>query len=145
MAVLTDTNIFLRLLQPHHPHCHAAEQAPDLLRSRGEELNVTSQNLIEFWAVATRPMSEDGLGLGIEEAGRKLDQIKRLWSLVAELPLAEEWERIVRLHGVLGKNTHDARLVAAMHVHGIESILTFNARDFVRYQDITVLEPAKIS
>lgn len=79
MAVLTDTNIFLRLLQPHHPHCRVAERALDLLRARSEELNVTSQNLIEFWAVATRPFSENGLGLGTDEAARELDQIKRLW------------------------------------------------------------------
>jgi predicted nucleic acid-binding protein len=68
MAELTDTNVFLRLLQPHHPHCRIAERALDLLRVRGEDPNVTSQNLIEFWAVATRPLSENGLGLDTREA-----------------------------------------------------------------------------
>jgi predicted nucleic acid-binding protein len=114
MAVLTDTNILLRLLQPHHPHCRSAEQALDLLRARGEEMNVTSQNLMEFWAVATRPFSENGLGLSIDEAARELSQIRRLWTLVSELPLVEEWERLVKLHGVSGRKTHDAHLVAAM-------------------------------
>jgi hypothetical protein len=35
--------------------------------------------------------------------------------------------------------------VAAMTVHGIESILTFNAQDFLRYTEIRVLDVAKIA
>ena len=144
MAVLTDTNIFLRLLQPHHPHCQIAERALDFLRAREEVLNITSQNLVEVWAAATRPFAENGLGLTVEQAGKELEQIKRFWVLVPEIPLFEEWERLVRTHKVSGKNTHDARLVAAMHIHGIEKILTFIVKDFVRYEDITVLDPASI-
>jgi predicted nucleic acid-binding protein len=45
---------------------------------------------------------------------------------------------------VSGKNAHDARLVAAMVVHGIDSILTFNAQDFVRYREIRVLDVTTI-
>lgn len=47
-------------------------------------------------------------------------------------------------YSVSGKNAHDARLVAAMRVHGIDSILTFNAQDFVRYTEIRVLDAAKV-
>ncbi len=145
MAVLTDTNILLRLLQPHHPHCQIAERALDALRTQNEILNIASQNLVELWAVATRPFDQNGLGLTIEEATRELNQIKRFWVLLPDLPLFEEWERLVKAHRVSGKNTHDARLVAAMHVHGIGSILTFNANDFSRYTGITVIDPAAMS
>jgi hypothetical protein len=31
-----------------------------------------------------------------------------------------------------------------MRMHGIEKILILNVRDFVRYRDITVLDPANI-
>jgi predicted nucleic acid-binding protein len=144
MAVLTDTNIFLRLLQPHHPHCRIAGQALDFLRAREEVLNITSQNLVELWAAATRPFAENGLGLTIEQATKELEQIKRFWGLLPDVPLYEEWERVVKMHRVSGRNAHDARLVAAMHVHGIEKILTFNVKDFVRFGDITVLDPASV-
>ena len=144
MAVLTDTNIFLRLLQPHHPHCRIAGQALDFLRAREEVLNITSQNLVELWAAATRPFAENGLGLNIEQATKELEQIKRFWGLLPDVPLYEEWERVVKMHRVSGRNAHDARLVAAMHVHGIEKILTFNVKDFVRFGDITVLDPASV-
>jgi predicted nucleic acid-binding protein len=144
MAVLTDTNIFLRLLQPHHPHCQIAGQALDFLRAREEVLNITSQNLIELWAAATRPFAENGLGLTVEQATKELEQIKRFWGLLPDVPLYEERERVVKMHRVSGRNAHDARLVAAMHVHGIEKILTFNVKDFVRFGDITVLDPASV-
>ncbi len=48
-----------------------------------------------------------------------------------------EWERLVTTHAVLGKNAHDARLVAAMVVHGIDGLLTFNAAHFNRFTAIT--------
>lgn len=84
------------------------------------------------------------LGLSIEQASKELDQIKRFWVLLPDVPLFEEWERVVKAYRVSGKNTHDARLVAAMHVHGIHSILTFNGNDFARYTDITVVDPATL-
>jgi hypothetical protein len=54
-----------------------------------------------------------------------------------------EWRRLVVAHSVSGKKTHDARLVAAMSVHGVAHILTLNADDFTRFTGITVLDPAK--
>src|ERR1019366_7519195 len=142
MAVVADTNIFLRILQPHHPHRSIAERALGALRARGEVMNVAPQNLVELWAVATRPVGENGLGLTSEQTAREIDQIKRLWTLLPEVPLFEEWERLVRTYQVCGRNTHDARLAAAMYVHGIENILTFNGKDFVRYTEIKVIDPA---
>jgi len=142
MAVLTDTNILLRLLQPHHPHCSIAERALDILRVRQETLNIVSQNLMELWAVATRAQDQNGLGLSVEEATQELYHIRRFWVLLPDLPLFEEWERLVKTHRVTGKNTHDARLVAAMHVHGIHNILTFNGSDFARYPNINIIDPA---
>jgi len=47
-------------------------------------------------------------------------------------------------YNVVGVQVHDARLVAAMHVHGVKRILTFNDRDFVRYSDIMALHPRTI-
>ena len=140
MAVLVDTNILLRLLQPQHPHVQLAEQAVERLRRRNEALNVATQNLIEFWAVVTRPVHENGLGFTTSQAIAEIRAIERFFSLLPEVPLQKEWERLVATHNVSGKNTHDARLVAAMFVHGVSTILTFNVQDFVRYP-ISVLNP----
>jgi predicted nucleic acid-binding protein len=52
-----------------------------------------------------------------------------------------DWRRLVVAHGISGKKTHDARIVAAMLVHGLKHVLTFNVSDFARYPDIVVLDP----
>jgi predicted nucleic acid-binding protein len=144
MAVLVDTNILLRMLQPHTAQATIANRALDVLRARSEELHIATQNLVEFWAVATRPAIVNGMGLASEQAIREVNALKRLFTLLPEAPLLSEWERLVTTYRVSGKNCHDARLVAAMMVHGTRSILTFNVQDFTRYSGITVLDPGLI-
>lgn len=144
MAVLVDTNILLRISQPDTANATIAERALDALRIRNEELRITSQNLVEFWAVATRPLTENGLGFTVEQAMGQMLALKRLFALLPEIPLQSEWERLVTSYRVSGKNSHDARLVAAMMVHGIGIILTFNVQDFARYSGITILDPRSV-
>jgi predicted nucleic acid-binding protein len=55
-----------------------------------------------------------------------------------------EWRRIVLAYSVSGAQVHDARLIAAMYVHGLTHLLTFNDRDFARYAGITVAHPGNI-
>jgi predicted nucleic acid-binding protein len=110
------------------------------LRTNNESLHITQQNIVEFWAVATRPIVANGLGFSTEQAAAEIDALKRLFILTPELPLQDAWERLVVDHAVSGKNAHDARIVAAMLVHGVESILTFNAQDCLRYGEIRVLD-----
>jgi predicted nucleic acid-binding protein len=145
MAVLVDTNVLLRLLQPRNPQAPIAERAVDSLRRRGEILCLASQNLVEFWAVATRQLTENGLGLTIEQAAAELNALRLFFTLLPEAPLQAEWERLITNYRVSGKTTHDARLVAAMLVHGMDSILTFNQQDFLRFGGITVLDPATVA
>jgi predicted nucleic acid-binding protein len=145
MAVPLDTNIFVRLLNPQAPQAVLAERALNALRASGEELQITSQNLVEFWAVATRPIAENGLGLSVEQAFKEVSALKSLFVLLPEIPLQSEWERLVTQYRVSGKGCHDARLVADMMVHGTLTILTFNMQDFSRYDGITVLDPRSVS
>ena len=145
MAVLLDTNILVRLANPLSAQASIAERALNALKARGEELQITPQNLVEFWAVATRPIAANGLGLTVEEAIKKLSAFKSLFALLPELSLQSQWESLVTQYSVSGKDCHDARLVAAMLVHGTDKILTFNVQDFTRYTRITVLDPRTVS
>jgi predicted nucleic acid-binding protein len=145
MAILADTNVLLRTAQPQHAHFAITLHALGALRVRGERPRITSQNIVEFWAVATRPLGANGLGLTTEQAASELGNLKSLFHLLPEVPIHTEWERIVRKYQVSGKSVHDARLVAAMIVHGIGEILTFNMQDFARYGEISVLDPANVS
>ena len=55
-----------------------------------------------------------------------------------------EWRRLVVTHSVAGVQVHDARLVAAMLVHGIPRLLTLNDRDFSRFTEISAIHPLAV-
>jgi predicted nucleic acid-binding protein len=125
-----------------------AREALRHLTVNGSTLGVAPQNLIEFWAVATRPRIANGLGLTPAQAVAELANMKAAFGLLPETAgLFPEWERICTTYNVQGKQSYDARLVAVMKVHGVARILTFNTADFVRYaagESITVLEPSSV-
>ncbi|HEV3255492.1 MAG TPA: type II toxin-antitoxin system VapC family toxin [Gemmataceae bacterium] len=146
MNILLDTNILARHAQPSHPQHTVAVTSTDALDNRGEQLCVVPQVLYEFWVVATRPASANGLGLSVAEAARELARLKGLFTFLPDSAgLYLDWERLVTLHQVTGKNAHDARLVAAMSVHGLTHLLTFNTADFARFPGVTALDPAAVA
>lgn len=142
MSYLADSNILSRLAQPQNPHHAIARRAIITLRQQGAEICLVPQNLIEFWAVATRPITSNGLGLTIAEAKYEVRKFKRLFTVYDDIPnIFAEWENLVLKHNVSGKNVHDTRLVAAMLTHNITHLLTFNVKDFKRFGEITVVDP----
>src|SRR5712691_10943013 len=141
MPYLVDTNVLLRLLQRSDPH----HQALRTLRQCGEQLCFTPQNLVEFWCVCTRPTTVNGFGLTVAETDRRARVIERLLTLLPDSPaMHAEWRRLVVTHAVSGVQVYDARLVAAMRVHGVTNLLTLNIDDFTRYPGITAVHPQNI-
>jgi len=142
MSVLADTNILLRRTQPTHPsHKLAIESVPGLLAA-GEPVLYNLQTISEFWNVLTRPVDRNGIGFSPQDALREVAQIERVLTLLPDSPAVYlEWKRLVALHAVSGAKVHDAKLVAAMNVHGVSRILTFNIADFARY-DVEAIDPA---
>jgi predicted nucleic acid-binding protein len=62
-----------------------------------------------------------------------------------DLAVHETWRRLLVTHRVSGTQVHDARLVAAMKVHSVSRILTFNTRDFARFKEIEAVHPADLA
>jgi len=144
---LVDTNIMLRFLIRNDAAYPSIRQAVRILKSRHEQLVTTSQNIAEFWNVCTRPTAaRGGLGLSIVATEQRVKLLERHFRVLADTPLVyAEWRSIVLNHQVIGVHVHDARLVAAMKVHGIASILTINVTDFKRYPSISVISPEQIA
>lgn len=55
-----------------------------------------------------------------------------------------EWRRLVTAHSVLGKQVHDTRIVAAMNIHRVTNLLTFNTADFKRFSNIVLVDPKTV-
>jgi predicted nucleic acid-binding protein len=145
MRVLVDTNILLRSAQPNHPLSSQATHAVAQLIRQKDAVFFCSQNIAEFWNVATRPAGLNGLGLSQGEALKEIGSIEKLLTLLPDIPaIYIAWKQIVRDHAVQGVKVYDARLVAIMRVYAVESVLTFNASDFKRYSNITALHPTSM-
>lgn len=145
MNDLIDTNILTRLVQPTHAMHREALDAVTLLIGRAHNLHVAAQNLYEFWVVATRPAIVNGLGKTATEALADLVYLEGLFHRLDEtVPIYSVWRGLVASTPILGKNGHDARLVAAMTVHGLTHLLTFNTQDFRQYPAITAVAPADV-
>jgi predicted nucleic acid-binding protein len=96
MQCLIDTNVLLRALDRQHSKYRVARRAMIALRRQNYRLVLTTQNLIEFWAVATRPVDAKGLGMSTEWTATQLVRIKRFFSLLPDTPdVFPEWESLV--------------------------------------------------
>ena len=143
---LLDTNVLLRWILPRDPLSPAARSAVRHLVRGGNTLQVCSQNLIEFWSVATRPVSANGIVLTPERTAHLVDRIERLLQVLEDTPaIYREWRRLVQQCAVVGRQVHDARIAACMLAHGVTQILTFNPDDFRRYPGIVPVSPHDVS
>ena len=149
MVILLDTSVLARLANAADRLNPIAAQAVSELHGRGEVLHVTAQNMIEFRNVATRPAAVNGLGLSAAEAEAKAAIFESTFPLLPETPdIFPAWKAIVAALAVVGKQVHDARLVAICHVHGVSHMLSFNVAHFTRLAafgpKLTVLDPAAV-
>lgn len=146
MSYLVDTNVLLRSVQPSHPAHETAVSAIQKLLEQGTTLYLASQNLIEFWAVVTRPVAANGLGWTVAKTLQEIAELKSFFILQPDTPsVFTEWEKLVAQYQAMGKQVHDARLVAVMKTYQISFLLTFNVADFKRFTEITVIDPSSIS
>jgi predicted nucleic acid-binding protein len=145
MNYVLDSNILLRMAQDTHPMHAEATQATITLIRQGETLHIIPQNLYEFWSVATREIKYNGLGLSVGDTQNELARLRSLFSYLPDTPaVCSQWERLIVQYAVIGRDSHDTRIVAAMNVHGVTHLLTFNKDDFRRYTNIVVVSPGEI-
>ncbi len=146
MNIALDSNLLLRWVQHAHPQQSVTKSAMKNLELGGHDLCLLPQNLHEFWVVATRPPNVNGLGKSGPETTSLIKQFRSAYQLFGDIPsILPEWLNLVSTYNVLGKQAHDARIAAAMAVHGITHILTFNGTDFARYPAVTALDPYAVA
>lgn len=142
---LLDTNVVMRFCNPSNvQHCLSTDAISRLLTQK-DECFLTAQILVEFWVVATRPVEVNGLGWTVEQTRITIDQLLDRFPLLEESSqIFPNWLNLVTTSRVMGKRTHDARIVAAMLANGITHLLTFNPSDFAITSSITIIRPQEL-
>jgi len=139
-SYLADTNLLLRLADPASPQHPVAAQALARLLGQGDEVYLTSQNFIELWAVATRPVEANGFGWNSERTAREVTELQARFPLLPDSPeIFTRWLELVKQLPIHGKRVHDARLVAVLQAHSVEYLITFNTSDFAAFSSVVSL------
>lgn len=114
MTYLLDTNVLTRLVEPGHPMNATVTRALAQIAADVSPTFIVPQSLYEFWVVATRALSVNGLGRAPSQVVSDIVYFKTLFTLLDDSPaIYPAWERLVATTGVVGKKAHDTRLVAA--------------------------------
>lgn len=143
---LLNTNIILRLFDSSNEQHRIATDAISHLLTKGHDCLLIPQVLIEFWAVATRPVEVNGFGWTIEQTRNVLNQLIDRFPLLEDSPqIFLNWLDLVTTRNVKGKRTHDARIVAIMLTHEITHLLTFNVDDFTSMTKVIVVRPQDLA
>jgi predicted nucleic acid-binding protein len=138
MSILIDTNVLLRRAQPASPQHQLAIDALQALVVADVEMCLLPQVIYEYWVAATRPLAANGLEMAIPIVEQAVDELLQDFTLLKdERGIFGRWRSLVVAHRILGKNAHDARLVAAMQRHGLTNLMTFNKQDFTGIQVYT--------
>jgi predicted nucleic acid-binding protein len=86
VAILIDTSVLGRLANRADAAHLLAVSAIAELHRRGEVLQITAQNLVEFRNFATRPVRVNGLGLAASTADGLGANFEASFPLLAETP-----------------------------------------------------------
>src|SRR5437899_3101101 len=84
MRILLDTNVLVGLAKSGLPEQLIAARAIETLQNSDHELCVVPQVLYEYWAVCTRPIANNGLGLSCRQAAEELGRIKTVFTLLRD-------------------------------------------------------------
>lgn len=149
MAYLLDTSILARLANRADLLFPFADRAVVQLHNLRETLHITAQNLVEFRNLATRPKAVNGLGLSVPDAEAKAAGFEAIFPLLPETAdIFPAWKALAAAAKVIGKQVHDARLVAVCHVHHVSNLLTFNTAHFaalaIHGPGLTIVHPTTV-
>ncbi len=141
-SYLLDTNIILRFTDAYSSEYELVNNAIEQILIQGDRCFITSQVIVEFWVVATRPCDVNGLGWTVEETGQAVQMLISQFEWLEETPdIFHHWFNLVTIHKVSGKRTHDLRIQAVMIAYNISHILTLNPKDFVAVTGINIIHP----
>jgi len=139
MIYVPDTNVLLRFAVRTDPQHSVVFSAIEKLKNGGDEIHILPQTCVEFWNVFTRPANRNGFGFSVQKSSHALQLVEKIFPLLPDNEkIHKEWRKLVFQFGVSGVQVHDARIAAAMSVHKITHILTFNTSDFARYSSIGI-------
>lgn len=145
-AVFLDTNVLLSATVPRRPLHQTALVVLNHWPNQAIPLATSTQVFREYLVVATRPVEVNGLGLGLDEALSNVAAFRgRMRLLLDDEQIWARLRALIASHGCLGKQIHDANLVATALASGIRKLVTANVDDLKRFaSEIEIIDLATL-
>ena len=141
-SVFLDTNVLVAISVQSHPSHASASALVARLVSESVPLSISVQVCREFLSVTTRQPLGATRALTSDEAVAALDYWRSACVVLKEdAAVLAELLTLVREYQVLGKQVHDANIVATMLANGIGRLATLNFADFRRFEEEIAIEP----
>jgi predicted nucleic acid-binding protein len=141
--ILIDTNILVYAIQEDAPQHEASRRLVEAAQAGNPLACVFPQNLIEFFAVITDPRRLENPATTAEA----LDLLEQFGTMLPVLqPSSDAPSRLTSLARSLevrAQRIFDCYLVAQMEEVGVETICTYNTKDFTGYP-VNVRTPEEI-
>lgn len=143
-SVFLDTKV---LIAASTPERSLHKQALAVFNQPPKEVNFywSGQIVREYLVVATRSLSQNGLGLDVKSALGNIKAFSSRCSLLDDnSAVAAALRKLLLETETTGKQVHDANIVATSISHGVKEILTDKIDDFRRFKPwiaITSLKP----
>ncbi|SFJ48988.1 Predicted nucleic acid-binding protein, contains PIN domain [Nocardioides psychrotolerans] len=136
--VVVDTNVLLAATDRSRSQHDAAIR---FLNEDARRLAVSPQIVREYLAVTSRPVAVNGLGLSGEDAVGNIEQFLEGMEMLAEGPgTTRSLMDLIVAGPTVGKQVHDANVVAVALAHRAVAIVTDNTRHFARFAQLVVIE-----
>jgi predicted nucleic acid-binding protein len=137
---MIDTNVLVYSIVDSSPKHKEARDYLTLLAENNVELCITFQIAREFLVILTRGNVFES-NFTVDEALIELESILLSMSLLDENNQSFQCLlELISRYGVKGKKIHDTNIVALMITHGIKRLVTYNIKDFTRFDEI-ILDP----
>jgi predicted nucleic acid-binding protein len=138
LVVVVDTSVLLAATDRSRDHHDAATR---FLNEDVRRLAVCPQIVREYLAVTSRPVDVKGLGLSGEDAVANVEQFLEGMEVLTEGPATTlSLMELVMAGSTVGKQVHDANLVAVALAHQAAAIVTENPRHFARFARLITVE-----
>jgi len=104
-------------------------------------LAISPQIVREYLAVTTRPVERNGLGMSGGDAVANVEQFLGAMMILSEgSGTTAKLLALIGMRSALGKQVHDANVVAVALAHSATAIVTDNPRHFRRFASTIVIE-----
>jgi len=99
---------------------------------------ISTQIIREFYAISTNSKFFD-IPLSVDEAILKIDEFQNSF-IVLEESYVEKLKLLCRRYKITKQKIHDTNIVATMIENEIETIASFNRKDFIGFNEIKLFE-----